>query len=741
METKEREESNIILKQALEEFVIEILENCELFVKTYGKGFAREKLSQNFKEFSIDFKNDNGVASFALDGSGKITLYILDEEGEEITLEDILNNLELRTTILHECIHAIFYKTPEECDILGITYGGGLHEIYSPYDNPEELGRGLDEGFTNWVCIQAGLTTFSYPRLTNLVKLLDFAIGPEQVMKFGKGDIKGNIAPLLQMSIDECSEFLAKADTIYAYDKQYLKYLIISQNLEELVLYENIKSRNPHTRVSDSLQQKINYLENCDLYATIMANPEYLEYVQKNGFNPNSIETKHAYFSYKYQYFLEKSQTLESELQEQIFLKYNITEKFEELVNLGNNSFEEYKKYSNLFSMLDKSRVPEYKHLNKFSKIFSKAQPHMLEKIYTNLIDAFKTESITGEEIEEYYTFFDTQDFGTFFQFKNLLSEIMLPENKELLDKFLKKLYKNSNLQNIQDYRIFELTTPNNSKSYLFYNTKDNDKTYSDVSDFSITLLANESTEEMGEQLDTIMRKTKAIGDNFPNLFLKFKDAISQKNPNTKIKIAYPVIITTVEGSEPTFYLCNSKEIALAQTTEFFPLNSFRNNNHTIEVKKFLPYEMQSVEDMFYICFDNLQTTLPKTENGYLEKPQFTEKKEEKEDIPEIDITQTQTDSKLKPATDIATSSNKLTTVLNNFFRKCLSAFKKFIFRNPPSMYDVTENQTLDNATKKLKEQAEEFDASIHYEILNQQINQSTQFNQTISKKERFIDE
>ena len=64
-------------------------------------------------------------------------------------------------------------------------------------------------------------------------------------MKFGRGDIKRNIAPLLQMSVDECSEFLAKADLIYAYEKQYTKYLIISENLNELVLYENIKSKNP----------------------------------------------------------------------------------------------------------------------------------------------------------------------------------------------------------------------------------------------------------------------------------------------------------------------------------------------------------------------------------------------------------------------------------------------------------------------------------------------------------------
>lgn len=768
METNEREKLNTTLKQAVEEFVIEILENCELFVKTYGRGFAREKLSQNFKEISIDFKNDKGVASFTLDDSGRITLYILDEDGEEITLEDLLNNPELRSTLLHECVHAIFYKTPEECEALGITGGGSFHEIYSPYDNPKELGRGLDEGYTNWVCIQAGVNPVSYPRLTNLVRLLEVAIGPEEVMKFGRGDIKRNIAPLLQMSVDECSEFLAKADLIYAYEEQYTKYLIISQNLNELVLYDNIKSKNPNTRITNSLQKSINYLESCDLYTGIMDNPDYLEYAQKNGFDPTSIEVKQAYFSHKYQYFLDKTQTLELELQEQIFSKYNIVERFEELIKSGNVSFEEYKTYSNLFRMLNKQMGPEYKYLNKFAKLFSKAQPQMLEKVYINLIDAFKSETITSEEIKDYYTFFYTQNFEALGQFRKLLSEIILPENKDLFDEFLKKLYKTNNLQNIQDYRVFELTTPNNSKSYLFYNQRDNDKTYSDVSDSSVTVLSSKSAQELDKQLDTIMRKTKGIGDNFPELFLKFRDMVSQENMNTKIQIAYPIIITSVEGSEPTFYLYNSKEIVLAQTTEFFPLNSFRNSNHTIEVKNFLPFEMQSAEEMFRIFLGNQQNTPPvpplskRPENEAVE-PQtakeaddisnppvenniiFTKPNTESKQVscPEGTVTplQTQIDSKFNSTTAITTSSNGVTFSFNKILRKCLFALKKFILRNTPSMYEVTENLNHDDAAKILKERAKKFDSSIHCEIPNSPVQQTIQDNSISPKKERTIEE
>lgn len=108
------------LKQEIEAFAIEKLENCELFVNTYGKGYAKKRLGLNFKKLYTDELNKKANGQFSLGTSGEVTLFMEGSDGNLLTFEDIKrqNNLQ---TVLHELIHSIFNKTQAECKRQGIS--------------------------------------------------------------------------------------------------------------------------------------------------------------------------------------------------------------------------------------------------------------------------------------------------------------------------------------------------------------------------------------------------------------------------------------------------------------------------------------------------------------------------------------------------------------------------------------------------------------------------------------------
>ncbi len=65
--------------------------------------------------------------------------------------------------------------------------GTGVLEFYN---NRQELGRGFNEGLTEWICQKAGYGEKSYPAEKDIIKILELALGEETVMKFCKGDIR-----------------------------------------------------------------------------------------------------------------------------------------------------------------------------------------------------------------------------------------------------------------------------------------------------------------------------------------------------------------------------------------------------------------------------------------------------------------------------------------------------------------------------------------------------------------------
>lgn len=205
------------LREYLINFAEKTLNECEVFSKVFGKDFVRKRLEQNLdmvytyvhneQEYNINFycMDKNSIYNNC------ILLFSNDNSGCPLTITDIENNRKLQCQILHELIHAIFRKTKEECEALGIEDGTGIHEFYN---NGTELGRGLNEGLTEWICYKAGYGSLIYPAETNIIRLLELALTKERIMMLANGDIKGNISHLLQMTETECRYILGLVDKI-----------------------------------------------------------------------------------------------------------------------------------------------------------------------------------------------------------------------------------------------------------------------------------------------------------------------------------------------------------------------------------------------------------------------------------------------------------------------------------------------------------------------------------------------
>lgn len=200
------------LRQYLIDFVEKTLNECEAFTRVYGKDFVRKRLEKNLQKVYTDISSSNlNTGLYDMENSS-ITIFSSNESTRPLKIADIENNKKLKHMILHESIHAIFRRTKEECQAYGIEDGTGVLEFYK---NNQELGRGFNEGLTEWICQKAGYGEQSYATEKGIMKILELAIGEDVVMQLANGDIKGNVAELLKMSKAESLQTIALVDNIY----------------------------------------------------------------------------------------------------------------------------------------------------------------------------------------------------------------------------------------------------------------------------------------------------------------------------------------------------------------------------------------------------------------------------------------------------------------------------------------------------------------------------------------------
>lgn len=221
------------IKQYLINFVEKTLNECELFKKVYGEDFVRKKLETNLEKVYINISNCNSDTALYDMENSSITIF----SNKPLDIFDIENNKKLKHLILHESIHAIFRRTREECEKFGIEDGTGVLE----FQNNQEIGRGFNEGLTEWICQKAGYGQQAYMAEKNIIRILELAIGEDAVMQLANGDIKGNVAHLLKMSKVECLQMIALVDNVYQNEeKTSMETYTIPDNKSREELDKNI---------------------------------------------------------------------------------------------------------------------------------------------------------------------------------------------------------------------------------------------------------------------------------------------------------------------------------------------------------------------------------------------------------------------------------------------------------------------------------------------------------------------
>lgn len=650
------------LKPQIEAFAIEQLEACELFVSVYGKGYAREKLARNFKILYTEESNRFAAGEYVLGSSGAMTLFMKGSNGNLLTFEDIKNSKNLQTP-LHESVHAIFGRTPEECKKFKICCGSGIHEVY---DNGE-IGRGLNEGYTNWVCEKAGFTSITYPTLTNLVRILELSVGDENVMKFGKGDITNNFPQLLGMNLDDVCCFLAKADSIYDYEHKAQDYGSISAILKRKKEFEKNKEKDADMQMPENLKKEIQKLNNIPLYKNITNDSDYIAYTQENNLNSELEDSKLKYFEHMKKLYLKKSKEIDHELIAEIISRYFIEELRE---GLATNCFssEQYKKFFKLYSLMNITSKTQNNELQMFRNEIKTLKETFFENVEKDISLSIENGTLSVEQLSNYRDILSSADQSDIFYFEDLLAIQMLPENPFAYSCLFDNLSEHNNISEIFNYRIFRLENQSGEKTNLYFNTKNNNHFSQYIQTPKVFNAGDEISED--EQLFEISLTELQSMQEIVRNFLVLKQQISTENPNTKIQIVDHVVISQIDGEEPIFYLIDGNEFVRAKTKELKPHNMQLNTNYKTVTNNFKKTTPLNLETTNIAAFE--------------------------EDTQSQDI-----------------EENNLKPIAQNPFKRIFQEIKRRFFRYKPAI--ATNNVALSEDDKPFENNSKSFNDRIHF--------------------------
>jgi len=419
---------NLEVEEYLRRFIVERLENTEAFVNTFGKDFARKRLTLNLSAVytNEEMTINSGYQSME---DHSITLCYEGENGSLLSAKDIQDNDIIKATALHEGVHSILEKLKRECRKLKIKSGSGVLEIYK---NEEELGRGFNEGLTNWIVEKAGIKTGSYKYLTNAVKQIELAIGQEETMAIGKGNIKKNVCKRLMMSDGECKGFLAHLDYIYVLEGQerelaYIKK--VSMDIKEEVS-ENLFPTEEERRKEKLLRaQRFN-----EIAPKIKADKEYQSYLTENNLE-DTLDASIEYYSNKIEDITCEEMNLKLYLENVIFDKY-FKKEFAEIIKKDEITDEELEKYMTL----RKHMLVNDEEQNTNASEFKKYMGSLAEK----RINRIKEKAEAGElSIQEYIKVRKILKEGGYFGLGRSVAEVMNKEEPSgitfLIDKLEKK--------------------------------------------------------------------------------------------------------------------------------------------------------------------------------------------------------------------------------------------------------------------------------------------------------------
>ena len=568
------------LRHFVYEFVPEKLNSNEAFVKVFGKNFAAKKIRDSILSvYTNEPQMGKTYAGYHYGVDKSITLLRSGKDGALLSVDDVSNDTDLQEILVHEAVHAILNRTNKECRKYGIEDGTGImqSQLDPVYYYRSEIGRGLNEGLTEWFCEKAGFKTLAYPELTNYIRLLEKFVGTEKVMELGKGDVFGRFPKILGISKDEVVSLLTLADDLYVRNSNLSKMRLVSHALDS------------HIRPSDYLdeetikKQEEEFETFKSAYERDRKTDDYKDFITKKNL-PDSLETLAKYYDEQIIKPMEKGKTASILNFESVALQTFFGKETEQIFNEDPVSEQSYKKLVEVYKVLNtdiKYLDDEFLDINPppfvisfmqkfqekqkgFSTYMAAVQTEKLKDGTFTLADFAETEKIVKLGDKNSYDRKFLTDFANSVNpgFKNEITEVMTiatdaynsSESKALLDmlssvRLLKVKSKDPNLQ-ISSSIIY-------GKDNIF-----NRYNYSDQK------IGKDSKEDVELDFTAGMNNEIEVATNNLEAFRK---KLFIEKPDARIHISSRNIVVE-NGNDLSFYTIHDGKMVPMEVTEEFDM-------------------------------------------------------------------------------------------------------------------------------------------------------------------------
>jgi len=185
--------------------VPKIINTNPSFVSIFGNKMAENNLRNNVIRV---YTNEISKMYLGYFENRSITICASGKFGKKLKVKDIINNKTLMEAVVHECIHAILYRRDSKST-------GILQKYNNKEDGENEAGRGLNEGYTVWLCKKLGFAGNHYRSLTKIVGQIECARGTERTMDLGRGIENINFYANLGLGMKNGKKLIIDTDTIY----------------------------------------------------------------------------------------------------------------------------------------------------------------------------------------------------------------------------------------------------------------------------------------------------------------------------------------------------------------------------------------------------------------------------------------------------------------------------------------------------------------------------------------------
>ena len=570
---------NTEIRNYIYKFVPDILNANETFVRVFGEKFASKKVRENVLYVYTNENSNMNYSGYHRSKEKSITICSSGKNNGVLSVEDIENSEDIKETALHEAIHAILERTKEECAQYNISGGTGLLETYI-HTNGErsEIGRGLNEGFTEWLCKQMGLKAPAYKELTDMVSLIETAIGTEKTMELGKGGICKNFPDILKMSQEDVLLLLSTSDHLY----------IVNDRLSKIRKVIDILSKD------EDVTQNEMTAENKELIEEYMQDPVFLHYAKTKG-KEVTYETLKSYLKEERIPAEEEQKARTVISMESFLIDHYFINDFNEFLNGEDISDEKFIKLCKVFSLLntDLYNVPKNIDIKVRSSTsisikeqFSKLAEQQIKKIAIREAEKHKN----GEfDLQEFINLTNKICISNEFLdiYLNEFSNAISAEFSKDLKGIFRSLIKSDKTIPLNDASIYKIVSADPKKDISSLIIYDKENIISKFFPNGI-YTCDSVVSSVNDKVDFDFTLDGSIEDEYKLAMANFMDLkrrVFSKNPNAKIHISSREIVVQ-DGDNVEFYVINKGELVPMQIQKQLDLQFVKDKKENTQEEK-----------------------------------------------------------------------------------------------------------------------------------------------------------